>query len=500
MEKYTLYLIQCIRLSLAQFLITCACISISWANDVSAQKLLDRRLTLQIRNEKVKTVLMTIETLVNVKFSYSPQLIQSNRKVSLQATGEPLGDVLNKLLSSPQLTYSVISNQIILKQIQKPVFSVAESNTINRLTISSAVADEIVAGTVTDEKGAVLPGVSVVVKGTQRGTITDAEGKYSLVISGPGVTLVYSFVGYLSKEVVMSSQSTIDVSLTPNDKTLEEVVVVGYGTQRRANVTGAIGSIRTADINNITTANSSALIQGKVAGVRVENAGGSPGAGVNVIVRGTGTFGNDQPLYVIDGNITTSMDFLNPNDIASIEILKDASAAAIYGNRAANGVVLVTTKQGSTGQTKINFSAKYGVQGPTHLLSFMKARAYADYINQAADNDGRPRALANTTAFDPNVDTDWQRLSIQSAPVQDYSLNLSGGNENAKFYISGQFFDQKGIVVNSGFKRYNLRANSTFTKGRFRLTEALSLSRGINTPNTYWGRERGEITDHTGIQ
>ena len=482
--------------SLVQFMLTITLMSSALARPgtANAQEVLARRVSLQVTNKPIKTVLSQLSRLTTARFTYSSTVIRADRPVSLVAVNEPLSTVLDQLLTPLLLTYRVDNQEIVLTKLAVSGAVAAPESAPIGGGISPGQQAVAISGTVLDEKGGGMPGVTVLVKGTSQGTVTDPQGKYALSVPGPGVTLVFSFVGYLSQEIAVGNQSTVDITLVPNNKLLEEVVVVGYGTQRRANVTGAIGSIKTSDINNITTANASALIQGKVSGVRVENAGGAPGAGVNVIVRGTGTFGNDQPLYVIDGNITTSMDFLNPNDIAGIEILKDASAAAIYGNRAANGVVLVTTKQGSTGATRINFSTKVGIQGPTNRLKFMNSRQYADYINQAADNDGQPRAPANTTAFNPNVDTDWQKLSIgTAAPVQDYSLNLSGGNDNAKFYISGQYFDQKGVVVNSGFKRYNLRANSTFTKGRFRLTEALSLSRAVNTPNVWWGRERGEI-------
>ncbi|MDF9798610.1 TonB-linked SusC/RagA family outer membrane protein [Catalinimonas alkaloidigena] len=351
-----------------------------------------------------------------------------------------------------------------------------------------------ITGKITDSEGDALPGVTVLEKGTTNGTVTNVEGDYRINLRGEGSNvLVFSSIGYLSQEVEVGNRNTIDVSLEVDTKQLEEVVVVGYGTQKRANVTGAIGSISSENLNNVTTANSAGLIQGKVAGVRVENGGGAPGAGVNIVIRGSGTLGNDQPLYVIDGNITNSMSFLNPNDIESVEVLKDAAAAAIYGNRAANGVIIVTTKRGSAGETQINFSSKFGTQGPTSTFDFLNARQYADYRNLANDNDGQPRALANDAEFDPSVDTDWQDLSINPAPVTDLNLSISGGNENTTFYISSQYFDQEGIVVDSDFKRYNFRANSSFTKGRFKIEESLSLAREVNNPNTYFGRERGEL-------
>lgn len=358
----------------------------------------------------------------------------------------------------------------------------------------SHAQQKTVTGKITDSEGAALPGVTVLEKGTTNGTVTNVEGNYRINLGGEGSNvLVFSSIGFLSQEVEVGNRNTIDVSLEVDTKQLDEVVVVGYGTQKRANVTGAIGSISSENLNNVTTGNSAGLIQGKVAGVRVENGGGAPGAGVNIVIRGSGTLGNDQPLYVIDGNITNSMSFLNPNDIESVEVLKDAAAAAIYGNRAANGVIIVTTKRGSAGETQINFSSKYGTQGPTNTFDFLNARQYADFRNLANDNDGQPRALANDAEFDPSVDTDWQDLSINPAPVTDLNLSISGGNENTTFYISSQYFDQEGIVVDSDFKRYNFRANSSFTKGRFKIEESLSLAREVNNPNTYFGRERGEL-------
>lgn len=360
--------------------------------------------------------------------------------------------------------------------------------------INSVHAQDItVQGKVADEVGEAIPGVTIMVKGTGNGTVTDMNGNYSLSGVDPDGTLVFTFIGYKSQDVPVNNRSTVDVELESDVKALEEVVVVGYGTQKKANVTGAVGSIKTENIANLTTGNASALLQGKVAGVRVESSGGAPGAGTNIIIRGTGTLGGGEPLFVIDGNITGSMSSLNPNDIESIEVLKDAAAAAIYGNRAANGVVIITTKRGKSGETQVNLSTKFGMQAPTRTLDFLNARQYADYRNMVNDNDNQPRALPNDTEFDPSIDTDWQDLYLNPAPIQEYNLSLSGGNENATFFISGGYLNQDGIVVDSDFQRYNFRANSTFTKGRFKLEESLSVSRTVNNPNNYFGRERAEI-------
>jgi TonB-linked SusC/RagA family outer membrane protein len=350
-----------------------------------------------------------------------------------------------------------------------------------------------ITGTVKDSSGKSLQGVSVVeLKNSRKGVSTDQDGKFTIQVKPDGI-LEFSSVGFAAQRVPVSGNSAISIILSSASSDLGDVIVVGYGTQKKRDLTGAVASIKGAEIKNVSAGDASALLQGRIAGVVVQNGGGAPGATPTVIIRGTGTFGNDQPLYVIDGMITTSMAFVNPNDIESIEVLKDASAAAIYGSRASNGVVLITTKQGSNGEVKINLNVKAGTQSPTNTLDFLNARQYADWNNQAHDNDGQPRAAGNDAQFNPAINTDWQDLYLGSAPLTDYNLSFSGGGQNAKYFISGQYYDQKGIVVDTRFKRYNVRANSSFTKGRFKLTEALSVSRSVNNPNVYFGNETSEI-------
>jgi TonB-linked SusC/RagA family outer membrane protein len=356
-----------------------------------------------------------------------------------------------------------------------------------------------ISGTVSDLTGSPLPGASVQVKGTTLGSITDANGKYKVQASG-GTILVISYIGYNSQEVVVGSRTAIDINLTPSAESLSEVVVVGYGSQKKADITGAVGSIKGSTLKTIVAGDAANLLQGQLAGVTVQSGGSAPGQAPAVVIRGSGTFGNDQPLYVIDGMIGGTMAFVNPNDIESIEVLKDASAAAIYGSRASNGVVLVTTKSGKAGEVKISFNARGGIQTPSKLLDMMNAKEYAAWNNLAHDNDKKVHAPVNqayatgdNSRFDTSVDTDFQRLELSPAPMSDYNLSLSGGSNSAKYFISGGYFDQKGIAVDSWFKRYNMRANSIFTKGRFKFTESLSLSRSATNPNTYVGRETGPL-------
>lgn len=363
----------------------------------------------------------------------------------------------------------------------------AFSDSANDPPIPTIVQQQIT-GTVLDDAGVPLPGVNVLLEGTVKGTQTDFDGNYSIAAS-TGDVLVFSYIGMKTQSVTVGNSNVLNVSMEPDAASLDEVVVIGYGTQKEALLTGSVGIVNDEEIKKVSYANSAGVLQGRVAGVKVESNGGAPGAGVNVVIRGTGSFGNDQPLYVVDGNIVGSMSFLNPNDIESISVLKDASSAAIYGSRASNGVVLITTKKGSVGDVKINLETKVGYQTPTKYLDFLNAREYADWHNMARDNDGDARAIPNDTGFNPNIDTDWQDLSLNPALYTEYNLNVSGGSNKARFYVSGQVLDQKGVVVDSDFKRYNVTANTSFNKGIFSMTQSLLVSREQSNPNNFFIRE-----------
>lgn len=256
---------------------------------------------------------------------------------------------------------------------------------------SNLLAQQKVTGKVTTGDKAVA-GATINVKGTSITTQTNEDGVFSISAPANG-TLIISSVGFGIEEVKVTKEP-ITIQLQPTFQQMGEVVVIGYGSAKKRDLTGAVASIKGDDLKNVTSADASSLLQGKAAGVVVQNSGGAPGQAPALVIRGSGTFGNDQPLYIIDGMIASSMAFINSNDIASIEVLKDASAAAIYGSRAANGVVLVTTKSGTAGDIKINFSVKYGSQNPTNKLNFLDARQYADWNNSAHDNDGTPRGRA----------------------------------------------------------------------------------------------------------
>jgi TonB-linked SusC/RagA family outer membrane protein len=387
-------------------------------------------------------------------------------------------------------------------------------------------AQAVLSGTVTDAaNGEALAGATVQVKGTNVGATSDARGQYRLSVPAGGTVLVFSFIGYQPAEVTIGNRSVIDSKLTATDNVLSEVVVVGYGVQNRRDVTTAIGSVRARDLANQPVTSFDQAIAAKIAGVQVLQTSGAPGAALSVRVRGVGSIsaGND-PLYVIDGiplsrdtkfatggtntqfpdNPINVLSTINTDDIESIEVLKDASAAAIYGSRGSNGVVLLTTKRGKEGKTIINYDAYVGSQQVTKKLDLLNAYEYATLNAEGRNNaylDRNPTGKitdptsvrekgvgAPSTVIPPEIvpylngqqgltNTDWQDAIFRTAPIQNHTLSISGGKDNVKFYVSGNYMDQRGVVINSGFKRYSARANVDIKSGR--------LTVGANLNPTY---------------
>jgi len=346
------------------------------------------------------------------------------------------------------------------------------------------LAAQTVKGVVTDPDGETLIGVSVLVKGTATGTVTDFDGAYELTVPNAETVLVFSYTGFASAEETVNGRSTIDVVLAVDAEVLEEVVVVGYGVVRKSDLTGSVAKIGGEELTAIVAGNPTSALQGKLSGVQVENNGGEPGGATNVFVRGVSSLTNSYPLYVIDGTFADNMNFVNPKDIKSIEVLKDASSAAIYGSRAANGVVLVTTKRGGNadGTPEVSLDVRTGIDAPARTLDFLNGDQFAQYRNQLEQNDNTGFTFSND-----GVSTDWQDLSLNPGAVQDYGLSISGGTENSRYYISGNYFDQDGILVGSDFNRVNARANSEFNIGRFTITQSLGISQSQTQSNNWFG-------------
>lgn len=343
-------------------------------------------------------------------------------------------------------------------------------------TINFSEEQQTITGIVISEgSGMPLPGVSIVEKGTSNGAVTDFDGNYSIEVAENAI-LVFSYIGFATMEVAINGQTIVDVNLIEDMDSLDEVVVVGYGTQSRRNVTGALSSIKAEDIVTQGANTVEKTLQGRVPGVQIESAGGDPGSGVRILIRGTGSFGNNNPLYIVDGVQVDNINNIAPNDIASMDILKDASAAAIYGSRAANGVVLITTKTGKKGENRINVSAYYGVQEISSKLDVLNAEEWATVSNAAHDNANLDRLDIAENPSSLGVGTDWQDEIYRVAPMQNYHLSASGGGENLTYSLSGGYLDQEGIVKETGYDRWNLRLKSTFTKGRLKIGETVILS------------------------
>ena len=360
------------------------------------------------------------------------------------------------------------------------------------LIISTSISyaqDQTISGTVEAEDEGPLPGVNVLVKGTTTGTVTDLDGNYRITIPGSESVLVFSSIGYSPEEVTVGSQSTIDILLLPDIKSLSEVVVIGYGTQERRDLTGAVSSVSAEDFKNMAMTSVEQGLQGRVAGVNVVQQSGQPGAGMQVQIRGIGSIGNSEPLYVIDGvpvvndngatgeNKFNAMNSINPSNIESIEILKDASAAAIYGARAANGVVLITTKRGKAGEAVVSLDAYTGIQQPWRLLELTDINGYKQISDALTDNAGLPRVVALQREEELVNKTDWQDEMFNSAPINNVNVNVSGGSENARFSVSGNYMDQQGILRETDFDRFSLRVNTDFKSGRFKFGESMAFSR-----------------------
>jgi TonB-linked SusC/RagA family outer membrane protein len=351
---------------------------------------------------------------------------------------------------------------------------------------SVALAQErVVTGTVTDDTGAPLPGANVVLKGTTTGTTTDAEGKYRMSVPGDDAVLVFSFIGYATSEMVVGTRTSLDLAMKSDASTLDEIVVVGYGETKKSLVTGAISSVKAEELKTVSVGSIDQAMQGRSAGVQMTPNSGQPGAGTRIRIRGIGSNGNSNPLFIVDGvrTGTEGIDYLNPNDIASIEVLKDAASTAIYGAEGGNGVVIVTTKSGKVNTSEITYSGQVVQQSYRPSLKLMNADQYVQYLDEA-NVVGRP------TAGDIVDRTDWIDAGFSNAPLQNHTISFTGGTEKSSLFISGGYYNQKGIVGGdkSKFERYSLRVNSNH-----KLREWLNIGENF----AYTNRNSAGLADNT---
>ena len=386
---------------------------------------------------------------------------------------------------------------LFMMAFSMPLFSTLGSMNLN------AVAASKLTGTVTDENGAGMPGVTIAKKGTSSGANSDVNGKYSIDVN-PGDVLVYSFVGYKSQEVKITNQSVLNIQLAVDAKSLEEIVVTGYGNQKKKDFLGSSASIKSATIQEMPVVSVESAMQGRMTGVQVQQSSGQPGAGISIRVRGvTSIAGGNEPLFVIDGvpqynndnRAMNGMSSFNASDIESIEVLKDASATAIYGSRGANGVVQITTKSGKAGVSRVTYESTYTNQIIQRKLNLMNGVQMIDFIKKYYTNSNLvlPAEVTNAT----NAETDWQDQVLRAALQQNHTLSFSGGNDKTQYYVSGNYLDQPGIIKGSDFNRGSMRFNLTSQLNsrislRTYMTASRTVSNGFsasdNSPTRYTGK------------
>jgi TonB-linked SusC/RagA family outer membrane protein len=398
------------------------------------------KLTFSYNDLSVKDALNDIEKKTEFRFFYNEDYIDLSRKITLEGTDMNLEEVLSNLLRSSGANFKILENNLII------------------IAPNEMVQQQKITGIVTDKFGASLPGVNVMVTGTTQGTITDYVGKYSIEIPQGGKSLTFSFIGMESQEISIGTSIQINVTMVESATRLEEVVVVGYGTQKKINLTGSVAQVNSEELVKQAVTNAAQAIQGLVSGVEVVRNSGAPGAGATIRIRGLGTFGNTTPLILIDG-IEGDLSLLSPQGIESINILKDASACAIYGTRAANGVVIVTTKTGQPGRGKIQYGFSTGINKGIRIPNALDARDFVRIQNEALINANVSSFYSDEQIASFGEGTNWIDEILQTGIRKNHNLQFSGGTEKIRYSLMGDLLDETGIVINSWYKRYNVRLN-----------------------------------------
>lgn len=487
-NPYSNTLLFLMKITLLNALIISLTFVFAHAVDTNGQEVLDRRVSLKVANVKVKEVLEQLEGKAQVNFTYRPEVLRNFKRISLDATASPLGEILSQLFRE-NITYEVIGKQIVLRLEDEP--SVDE---LKPVSMAPAVT---VSGVVKDDTGAPLPGVNVLEKGTTNGVATDAEGKFSLSVN-ENATLVFSFIGYITQEIPVDGRTSFDIQLASDVTSLQEVIVVGYGEQKKLTVTGSVVAVTGTDLVKSPAVDLSNSFAGRLAGVVAVQTSGEPGYdGSTIRIRGVNTIGNTAPLIVIDGipDRDGGLGRLSPQDVESISVLKDASAA-IYGSRSANGVILVTTKRGKTGPPVVAYDFNQGWSQPTRIPKMSNAPEYAAIMNeipiyknipsaewaaawQGIQQNGTYTSTGGTTVnanyspqdvqkykdgSDPwgHPNTDWFGDAFKKwSPQSRHNLQITGGSENAKYMASIGYVHQDAYYKNSAtfYKQYNFRIN-----------------------------------------
>ena len=490
------------------------------------------RFTLGLEHITVRQLFDKIENTSEFIFVYYDNIIDLNREVSVNATNETVEEILEKVFSTSENTFKVFDRQIV---IAKKEHSVTEPGS----TVSQQPGNRELSGHVTDNKGIALPGVTIVVKGTNIGIISDTNGNFKIQIPSDIKTLQLSFIGMRSQEIALGAKTEITIVMEEEIVGLNEIVAVGYGTQKKRDLTGAISSIKANDIIISSNSDIGHALKGKAAGLMIRENSAQPGGGLDILVRGAGSINaSNAPLIVVDGfpisdlqqpastgryvaGTQSILNSFNPNDIESVEVLKDASATAIYGSRAAHGVILITTKRGKEGKPTVQYSTSSAYQKYNNsfdvlpLNEWMQVRNEAAYEQWVFDNNVTPygnRTMAEAKANPVNGNyyklytqnainnvgrgTDWLSLVTRDGSIQQHNISVNGGNKVTKYLISGNYYNQDGIIKNAGFQRYSVRANIDQELNKYlKLGVTFAFSR-INNKNSSLG---GDQYENSGI-
>ncbi|GAO44203.1 putative TonB-dependent receptor [Flavihumibacter petaseus NBRC 106054] len=430
-----------------------------------------KKITLGFDNADILTVFNRISEKTRLKFTYNNDDLDRSKKVTLDKKERTVSELLSQVGLQSGLDFRVDKDNILVKPVAVK-------------TSESVAGGESIRGTVRTTNGDPLPGATVKLRNAANGMATDESGKFQLKDLPASAVLEISLVGYDPVIEPLNGRSQLDVVLMPTSRQMEQVVVIGYGTQRKKDVIGAVSSVNTKNMEKLTGANVAGMLQGQVAGVNAAPGSGDPGAAPVVLVRGLSTINNNEPLYVIDG-IPGDINAINPADIQSIDVLKDASAATIYGSRASNGVIMVTTRRGRSGKILIGINTYYGVSQLAKKLPLTNRVQYNSILKQVAANDGSDPldyVMSDTYEDDngqilPYPDNDWQSEFFRTAPENKIDVSVSGGTKDMRMNVSFGRYAQDGIAIETSFERYNLQVNSDLTKGKFKFGESFTFSK-----------------------
>lgn len=447
------------KYSICGIFLQCILFSVITAKEINAQKksIEDIYISIDLKNASIAKVFESISEQTSFNFAYKESMIEKNQTISLTEVDQSLGNVLREVAQKTNVQFRRVDETI---HVNKRESRAARA-------VSEELLDISIAGKVTDETGAGLPGAGILVKGTGDGTVSDLDGNYKLDVPSSESVLVISFVGYKTQELTVGSRSTIDISMEVDATALEEIVVVGYGEVNRRDLTGAIGSVQSVDIVRNNPVQAAQALQGQVAGVNINKISNRPGEGFNIDIRGLSNFdgaGASQPLVVVDGVMGADMNVLNPNDIESIDVLKDASSTAIYGSRGANGVIIITTKRGKSGTPKITYNSYVGTKVMAHMPTFQTAQEFATHVFDLWPAETGNTLSSSRQPTDSELakvasgeDANWIDLVTESAIQTSHTLGLTGGTEKTTYDFSVGYLNEGGNTIHSGFKRYTIK-------------------------------------------